>query len=133
MAATRERIGNVEYDNFNLDGAHSRTSLDSLRLEYAIDVFADERAQSAEMFTLIIADLLQRPTQLVAGNRLSVKPFNPVSDIRREFLATSRVPFFIEMTAPMDVVARQFHAWADPFVQIGPAEPPRNTSESLSI
>ena len=128
-----QRFGTVALDSYTSAGSHARVTQNSLRMEFALDVAAASLAEAGQALSTVIADLLRRPVHRVAGDRVSLRPFEPTSEVRQHFFNTGRTPFFVQMAVPVDDTTRRFMPWADPFLQTGPFAMPRDTAETTKI
>jgi hypothetical protein len=105
-------------DNLTSAGAHVRPAPATLRLEYRIDVFADERAHKTAVLEGLVVDML-RPL-VVAGRPITVEPFDAGGD--GAGAAAGRTPLFYRLLVPIETGAPEFHDSARPFLTVGHAD-----------
>lgn len=128
--AESERKGRLITDNYTFEGSHTTHTLNSLSLQYAIDVVTARRSEAVDVLTQVISDLFADPVLFVAGQRTSIRIFEPSAEIRLEFLRRASTPLFISIDVPIDVVTRSFNARTQPFLSID-ANPPQAPSREI--
>ena len=102
-------------------GAYVRSPLSQLQLEYAIDVYTQERHQKRRLFDAILNRFSQRPFLLVNGQRFSLLSFEPPPERMAEFASEGhRTPLFYQVTIPIETGDRRFVPYAlHPILPLG--------------
>jgi hypothetical protein len=113
--------GDEEIDNETAAGAYVRPHPRRLRLDYRIDVYADDRAQKARLLDAVIADLGGTP-RLVAGDEpLMIVPFEPDPVLSGQVLP-GQTSLYYRVLAWYEAGARVFLARAVPYILTAPLD-----------
>lgn len=120
----QERCGSGELiDNFMAEGAYIRPPLETVQLDYSIDVFAQNRAQKTYLLEQILEFFSQAPFLIVGGERWEMLPFQPSSEEVSQFTTPGRTPLFYRLMIQIETGERQLKSLAAPYILVSPIRP----------
>ena len=100
-------------DNHTGAGAHVRPAPAMLRLEYALDAVAEDRAGQLALLQRVIDALVRRPYLVVAGMAVTMIPIE----------APEQQTLLVALEIPVERGDRVFHPFADPALYVNPEVP----------
>lgn len=116
----RERGGSGEIaDNYRVSPTGEtfevaqRPAMKQVVLEYAIDVFAENRLQKAQLLDSVLADFSRQLYLVVNLEPLTLSSFNPAPERATEFAIPGRTPLYLQVTVDIEAGDRQFTTLAE--------------------
>jgi hypothetical protein len=118
-------------DNHTETGAFVRPALAAIRLEYAVDVVADERQHKNELLDRILDSVARHPRIVVGNVPVELVAFDrdTLTEVPSEL---RRTPLFYRLDVAAETGDRRFLDMAKPFVLTAPADG-RETAEAVQV
>lgn len=114
-----------------------RPAMKQVLLEYAIDIFADNRLQKAQLLDSVLADFSRHLYLVINLEPLTVTSFNPSPERATEFAVPGRTPLYLQVTVDVEAGDRRFTTLAErPVVQynhLDEGEPAVTQPEAILI
>lgn len=107
-------------NNEQSQGAFIRRAQQSIRLNYAIDAFAQERSQKADLLEQIMFNLNRQPFLIINREPISLMKFMPSFQEIAAFIVPGRTPLFYQLLIRVETGQRQFRPQAAPFILVSP-------------
>ncbi|WP_414583846.1 hypothetical protein [Scytonema sp. PCC 10023] len=101
-------------------GAFIQPAQQSLRLDFSIDVFAEERSQKAYLLEQILFSFYQQPLLVINGEPITITKFTPSDREIAAYVPPGRTPLFYQVLIRMKTGERQFRPQAVPFILASP-------------
>ncbi len=88
----------------------ARPQVGQLQIEYAVDIYVDQRGQKTRLLDAILSDFSRNPLLAVSGEPLALIPFLPDPEQVAEYFASppGRTPLFYQVIAPIETGDRQW-------------------------
>ncbi len=103
--------------------AAQRPAMKQVALEYAIDVFAEDRLQKTQLLDSVLADFSRQLYLVVNLEPLTLSSFNPTPERATEFAIPGRTPLYLQVTVDIEAGDRQFTTIAErPQLQFNPLD-----------
>lgn len=105
--------GNVVEEEIEVMEVARRPARKQALVGLAIDVFAENRLQKAQLLDAVLADFSRRDFLVINGEPLDLSSFTPDPEQVTDFAVPGRTPLYIQLTVQIEAGDRQFTALAE--------------------